>query len=114
MTYEVTNGPNFENTASQLPDFTADITGAYKINDKLDVGTTVYFVGERDVYRNGLGVESLDSFIDLNLDVNYKINSRLTAFLRGNNLTGGNYQYYLDYPVQDLQVLGGAVYKFDF
>lgn len=114
MTYEVTNGPNFENTASQLPEFTADITGTYQINEKLDVGTTVYFVGERDVYRNGLGVESLDSFIDLNLDVNYKINSRLTAFLRGNNLTGGNYQYYLDYPVQDLQVLGGAVYKFDF
>ncbi|BAO55517.1 TonB-dependent receptor [Nonlabens marinus] len=114
MTYEVTNGPNFENTASQLPEFTADIVGTYQINDKIDVGTTVYLVGERDVYRNGFGVESLDSFIDLNLDVNYKINSKLTAFLRGNNLTGGNYQYYLDYPVQDLQVMAGAVYKFDF
>jgi len=114
MTYEVENGPNFENTASQLPEFTADVVGTYQINDKLDIGTTLYLVGERDVYRNGLGVESLDSFVDLNLDVNYKINSKLTAFLRGNNLTGGNYQYYLDYPVQDVQVMGGAVYKFDF
>lgn len=114
MNYEVTNGPNFENTASQLPEFTADVVGTYKINDKFSVGTTVYFVGERDVYRNGLGVERLDSFVDLNLDFNYKINPKLTAFLRGNNLTGGNYQYYLDYPVQDLQVMGGAVYKFDF
>ncbi|WP_194850848.1 TonB-dependent receptor [Nonlabens antarcticus] len=114
MSYEVTNGDDFENVASQLPEFTADLVGMYQITDKLDVGATVYYVGERDVYRNGLGVESLDSFVDLNLDVNYKINSKLTAFIRGNNLTGGNYEYYLDYPVQDLQVLGGVVYKFDF
>ncbi|PRP67233.1 hypothetical protein BST86_09030 [Nonlabens agnitus] len=114
MNYDVTNAADIENTASQLPEFTADVVGTYQITDKLDIGTTVYFVGERDVYRTGLGVESLDSFVDLNVDANYKINPRLTVFLRGNNLTGGNYQYYLDYPVQDLQVLGGAVYKFDF
>lgn len=115
MDYEVTNGDDITNVPSQLPKFTADIVGTYKINDKIDIGTTVYFVGERDVFRTGsAGVESLDSFVDLNLDVNYKINSRLTAFIRGNNLTGGNYEYFLDYPVQDLQVMGGAVYKFDF
>ncbi|SCX87353.1 hypothetical protein SAMN05192588_0034 [Nonlabens sp. Hel1_33_55] len=114
MNYDVTNGDDIENTASQLPQFTADVVGTLQITDKLDIGTTVYFVGERDVYRTGFGTESLDSFVDLNLDANYKINSRLTVFLRGNNLTGGNYQYFLDYPVQDLQVLGGAVYKFDF
>nr|WP_238565969.1 hypothetical protein [Nonlabens ulvanivorans] len=80
------------------------------------MGTTLYFVGERDVFRTGntTATETLDSFIDLNLDINYKINPKLTAFLRGHNLTGGNYQYYLDYPVQNLQILGGAVYKFDF
>jgi hypothetical protein len=114
LDYEVTNGGDFENTASQLPQFTADVVGTFTVNDKLDIGTTIYFVGERDVYRFGLGQETLDSFVDLNVDANYKINPRLTVFLRGNNLTGGNYQYYLDYPVQDLQVLGGAVYKFDF
>jgi hypothetical protein len=30
-----------------------DITGTYQINEKLDLGTTVYLCGERDVYRNG-------------------------------------------------------------
>ncbi len=111
--YDVTNGNDFLNTASQLAQFTADVTGTYQVNDKIDIGTTVYFVGERDVFRNGAGIETLDSFLDLNLDLNYKINSRLTAFLRGNNLTGGNYEYFLDYPVQNLQIMGGAVYKFD-
>lgn len=115
MDYDVTNGDDINNVASQLPEFTADVVGTYQITDKLDIGTTIYFVGERDVFRTGSPVvETLDSFFDLNVDVNYKINSKLTAFLRGNNLTGGNYEYFLDYPVQDLQVMGGAVYKFDF
>ena len=116
MSYDVTNGDSFDNVASQLPSFTADVVGNYDITDKWNIGTTLYFVGERDVFRTGgtTSTETLDSFVDLNLDINYKINPKLTAFLRGHNLTGGNYQYYLDTPVQNLQVLGGAVYKFDF
>lgn len=116
MGYDVTNGNDFNNVASQLPSFTADLVGNYDITEKWNVGTTLFFVGEREVFRtNGItATETLDSFIDLNLDVNYKINPKLTAFLRGHNLTGGNYQYYLDYPVQNLQIIGGAVYKFDF
>jgi outer membrane receptor protein involved in Fe transport len=105
--------------ASHLPEFTADLVGNYEINDQWNVGATLYYVGQREAFRipiaRVVGVtESLDSFVDLNLDVNYKINPKLTAFLRGQNLTGGNYEYYLDYPVQNLQIMGGAVYKFDF
>ncbi|WP_124981159.1 TonB-dependent receptor [Nonlabens xiamenensis] len=114
FSYEVSEGGDFENTASQLPEFTADLVGNYIINDQWSVGTTLYYIGERQVFRNGIGTETLDSFVDLNFDVNYKINPQLSAFLRANNLTGGNYQYYLDYPVQNLQVMAGAVYKFDF
>lgn len=115
--YTVKNGVTIGNVASHLPSFTADVVGDYQITDQWSVGTTLYFVGSRDVWRNGGGLTSvttLDSFVDLNIDVNYKINPKLTAFLRGNNLTGGNYQYYQDYPVQNLQVMGGVVYKFDF
>lgn len=114
FSYDVSEGDAFNNVASHLPEFTADLVGNYKINEKWNIGATLYFVGERDAFRNGVGAETLDSFVDLNLDVNYKINPKLTAFLRGQNLTGGNYEYYLDYPVQNLQIMGGAVYKFDF
>jgi len=113
FSYEVQNGDSFNNVASHLPEFTADLVGNYQITDQWNVGTTLYVVGEREAFRNGVGAETLDSFIDLNLDINYKINPKLTAFLRGHNLTGGTYEYYLDYPVQNLQILGGAVYKFD-
>lgn len=114
FSYDVENGDAFANIPSHLPEFTADLVGNYQINDKWNVGTTLYYVGEREAFRAGAGFEPLDSFIDLNIDVNYKINPKLTAFIRGQNLTGGNYEYYLDYPVQDLQIMGGAVYKFDF
>lgn len=115
LSYDVSNGDDFNNVASQLPSFTADLIGNYDITDQWNVGATLYYVGERDVFTNVIATTTtLDAFLDLNLDVNYKINPKLTAFLRGHNLTGGNYQYYLDVPVQNLQILGGAVYKFDF
>lgn len=112
--FDVSEGDAFENIASNLPELTADLTANYKIDEKWSTGLTLYYVGERDAYRIGVGKETIDGFVDLNLDVNYKINPKLTAFLRGNNLTGGNYQYFNGYPVQNLQVLGGIVYKFDF
>lgn len=112
--FDVSEGDAFENIASNLPELTADLTANYKIDEKWSTGLTLYYVGERDAYRIGVGKETIDGFVDLNIDVNYKINPKLTAFLRGNNLTGGNYQYFNGYPVQNLQVLGGIVYKFDF
>jgi len=112
--YTVKNGVDFGNVASHLPKFTSDIVANYQLNDKWNLGATLYFVGEREVWRKGEGASTLDSFADLNIDINYKINPKLSAFLRGNNLTGGNYEFYQDFAVQSLQVMGGAVYKFDF
>lgn len=114
MNYDVSNGDLFSNIASHLPELTADLVAGYQINEAWNLGATFFYVGEREAYRNGLGVETLDGFADLNLDVTYKINPKLSVFLRGNNLTGGNYEFYAGVPVQNLQVLGGAVYKFDF
>ncbi|MGB3592054.1 MAG: hypothetical protein WBA16_10260 [Nonlabens sp.] len=114
MNYDVSNGLAFNNIASHLPEFTLDLTGNYEINDQWNVGTTLYFVGEREAFREGVATRSLDAFVDLNIDVTYDINPKLSAFLRGNNLTGGNYEFFNAYPVQNLQIMGGAVYKFDF
>ncbi|HEU4497669.1 MAG TPA: TonB-dependent receptor [Flavobacterium sp.] len=93
----------------------------FNITDKWYAGTSLFFTGERkDVFsytsllRNELETTSLDSYFDLNAHVGYKYNDRLTAFIKGNNLAGQNYQKWLNYPVQGIQVLFGASYKFDF
>ena len=52
--------------------------------------------------------------VDLNTHVNYKHSDRLTFFLKGNNLASQNYQKWLGFPVQGIQVLLGANFKFDF
>ncbi len=57
---------------------------------------------------------TLDSYFDLNAHVGFKYNARLTAFLKGNNLANQQYNRWANFPVQGIQVLIGANYKFDF
>ena len=58
--------------------------------------------------------ETLDSFFDANLQLDYQVSSQWGAFLKVNNMTNANYSRWNHYPVQGFQILGGASYKFDF
>jgi outer membrane receptor protein involved in Fe transport len=90
------------------------------------MGASLFFVGERkDLYYNYNSTAlpvipytpetvTLKSYLDLNAHVGYKHNERLTFFLRGNNLLNQNYQRWMNYPVQGIQFLLGANFKFDF
>lgn len=107
--------------AWNLPELQIAANLDFNITEKWYAGTCLFFVGERkDVFsytsllRNELETVTLDSYFDLNAHVGYKYNDRLTAFLKGNNLTSQDYQKWLNYPVQGIQVMLGASYKFDF
>lgn len=107
--------------AWNLPGLQVNANLDFNITDKWYAGTSVFFVGERkDIFsytsllRNELETTTLDSYFDLNAHVGYKYNERWTMFLKGNNLASQDYQKWLNYPVQGIQVLLGASYKFDF
>ncbi|MFZ4105389.1 TonB-dependent receptor [Flavobacterium sp.] len=119
-----------EEEAWNLPRINLSSFIDYTINSKWYANAKVFFVGER---KDQLVIKpttiqpwntlplpeknesiTLNSFFDLNAQVGYKHNERLTFFLKGNNLASQNYQRWLNYPVQGLQVLAGANYKFDF
>ncbi len=51
MNYDVSNGGTFLNIASHLPEFTADLNAGYEINDKWNLGATIYYVGQRESFR---------------------------------------------------------------
>ena len=103
---------------------------AIKLNSKIDfnitekwvAGANVFFVGQRkeeQSYMTSLNfnprvAKTLESYFDVNAHVGFKYSDRLTAFLRANNITNQNYQKWLHYPVQGLQVVLGVNYKFDF
>jgi hypothetical protein len=108
--------------AWNLPGLQVNANIDFNITEKLYAGTSVFFVGERkDIFSynsllrpNESVTTTLDSYFDLNAHVGYKYNERWTMFLRGNNLASQDYQKWLNYPVQGIQVLLGASYKFDF
>lgn len=107
-------------TPFNLPEFTAGATLDIGFTDKIFAGGSLFFVGERtdvlsDTFINTLPVPiTLDSYLDANVYANYRINERVSIFVRGSNLLGENYQKWLNTPVQGLQVLAGATYKFNW
>ena len=121
-----------EAEAWNLPDIEASAFLDYQIDEHWYAGASVFFVGERkdqasfavstlnsnSIDRTGFQIlgdtVTLDSYFDANAHLGYKINDRLSAFVKGNNLVGENYNRWLNYPVQGIQVLAGATYQFDF
>lgn len=110
--------------AWNLPQLEASVFSNFNITEKLYGGTTLFFTGERkDLIRFNNPLVDIDfnpttttieAFVDFNVHLGYKITKQLNVFVKGNNLVGGNYNRWLGYQVQGLQVLGGATYKFDW
>jgi hypothetical protein len=116
-----------ENYAWNLPLAELHATTEIAFLPKWSVGADVFFVGERKDFQLNQMVmpanlpfveadytRTLPHYFDANLHLNYQHNARLSAYLKGNNLANQSYQRWLNYPVQGLQVLLGAAYKFDF
>lgn len=103
-----------------LPEIEGGATMRYK-HDKWYVSADAFYVGEReDVLYSGTfistlaGTQSLDGFIDLNLNVGYHFNPFVSVFVRANNILNSDYERFANFNVQGFQVLGGLTYKFDF
>ncbi|MFD2907995.1 TonB-dependent receptor [Flavobacterium ardleyense] len=112
--------------AWNLPQLKVGTTIDFDINEKWYAGANVFFVGERKdmiTVQDDMAiipatftqkVQNLDSYFDLNAHVGYKYNARLTGFLKANNLANQQYNRWTNMPVQGIQILLGANYKFDF
>ncbi len=115
-----------EQEAWNLPTIKMGSTLDFNINPKWAVGANVFFVGQRkdisfiqddtSIFPPTYSpkISTLDSYFDMNAKVVYSHNERLSFFLKGNNLANQNYQRWINYPVQGIQVIIGANYKFDF
>lgn len=92
------------------------------ITEKWYAGANVFFVGDRkDMVYNDLTIDpegyevvTVKNYFDLNANVGYRYNERLTGFLKLNNIAGQQYERWVNYPVQGFQFLLGASYKFNF
>lgn len=106
--------------AWNLPQLKATLYGDFKFSDKWFGGLNFFYVGERkDMLQSTTllvtsEVVTLKGYFDANAHIGYNITDRFTAFLKANNIASQDYQKWLSYPVQQVQVLGGLTYKFDF
>jgi hypothetical protein len=110
--------------AWNLPEIKVGASLDVNITEKWSAGTNVFFVGDRydrvftpdalDASLLNTQVVTLKNYFDLNANVGYKYNERLSGFIRLNNITNQNYQRWVNYQVQGFQFLVGASYKFNF
>lgn len=111
-----------EAEAWNLPDFRGSLFLDYQINEQWFAGANLFYVGERKdqfFLNDGLTATTpftviLDSYFDANAHVGYHINDQLSVFAKANNIANEGYQKWQNFPVQSLQFLAGATYKFDF
>jgi outer membrane receptor protein involved in Fe transport len=110
--------------AWNLPAVTLQANLDVTITEKWFAGANVFFVGERkdqmakpnltDPAFFEFTTVTLKSYFDVNANVGYQYNERLSFFLRGNNLLNQSYERWMNFPAQQIQVMLGANYKFDF
>lgn len=110
-----------ESEAWNLPSITSSLFMDYQIDEHWYAGASLFYVGERkdQVYVAtfpvvSFGSTTIDGYFDANAHVGYHINDRFSVFAKANNIANQNYQRWLNYPVQSIQILAGATYKFDF
>jgi hypothetical protein len=115
-----------QDEAWNLPEIKVGATLDVNITTKWYAGVNLFFIGDRMdrvsvASTDPLTTEfytqqtvTLDNYFDLNAHAGYKYNERLTGFLKLNNITGQDYQKWVNYPVQGFQFLLGASYKFNF
>jgi outer membrane receptor protein involved in Fe transport len=78
--------------------FPIDGVETQKINDKNDSPEAYVF--------------KLKPFIDMNLSAEYRYNKKVSAFIQFNNFTAKKYQYWTNFPVQSINIMGGVTLSF--
>ena len=107
---------NFDKVYNK-PNFKISATADYRFMEDFTVGTSMYFVGNRDYKNNPVNATvtedgTLDSYFDINFDAGYDVTKQIGTFLRLNNVLNQKYEVYKNYPAQGFQIMAGVTYKF--
>ena len=106
-------GTDDQQEAWNLSSLQTNLKANYFISPQLNISGNVFYVGQRKGFDHlNSAIKNLDSYVDLNLRADYQITKNWSAFVMGNNLTAQNYERWQDFPVQGIQLLVGAKYKF--
>jgi len=114
---------NSEEEAWYMPSIRFSLGANVDVTEQFSMNANVFYIGERKAKFNpdplSIGfsnsvIKTLKGYVDINVGMNYKFNSRFGLFLNVYNLTDEGYEKWFNFPVQGIQILGGANYRFDF
>ncbi len=117
------NSPDKLDEAFNLPSVSFTLDGRYDLDDQFVVKTQIFTAGKRqgatmiaqegdEVIAGKLYSVPLKGYVDMSMGVEYRYTKRISAFLDINNLTGGRYKRWHNYPTQSVLVMGGLTYSF--
>jgi len=94
------------------PNFVGRISASYNMQDKLMFKASFFAEGKRFVQTAEGSPLEIDGLLDFNLSAEYRYNSRVSAFLDLNNISGNRYHVWYLYPVQQFNMRLGLTYSF--
>lgn len=105
--------------AFHRPDLYAELGLSYNLQDKIKVGTDLYYFGTQiapteDVFvgSNDVSTVTLDPILDFNFNVNYIYSNKFNAFVLVNNILSQNHQRWNQYPNYGINFMLGLNYSF--
>ena len=113
--YQTENEPE----AWNLPAVKGTVAANYSIGKHWFGSTNIFYVGGRSDLLDVEGfidpeIITADSYVDINTQMEYRFNNRLSAFVKLNNILNNEYARWATYPVQGFQALAGVSYQFNF
>ncbi len=115
--------PSNFSRAWQKPEYIFTLSSILDLSDKIVLKSDFYLVGKRDVFsysepesiyelEDDKYIYSLPTFVDMNISAEYRYNKKVSAFIQFNNFTAKKYQYWQNFPVQSINILGGITISF--
>ncbi|MGB5976059.1 MAG: hypothetical protein WBG62_01510, partial [Cyclobacteriaceae bacterium] len=99
--------------AWHLPTYSLDWLARYNLYDKIIFHAGLNLLGGINTLNLANDTRrELDPIADLSFKTEYIFSEQATAFLRLNNIIGGEYERYRNYPVRGFQVMLGGAYSF--
>ncbi len=99
--------------AWHLPSYSFSLFFVKNIKEKFFINSEVIAQGGIEAPgTTTIEVIDLNSFVDLNLNLDYKATDRFSVFLKLNNLFNKEYEKYIGYPVRGASFKVGGKYRF--
>ena len=106
-----------------MPAVEVTVGGIYNLANKILVRADVYYIGERKakIFEEIEGTEtnkddsysiSQKAFLDFNLGFEYRYSKTVSGFVNFNNILNQRYLIYYQNPVQRINIMGGATFRF--